>query len=156
MAGIEEVKKYLAEYGVSVLEFETATPTAEAAAVAVGCTPAEIAKSILLLVGNRPILVVTSGDMKVNSSKLKKAAGMSGKVTLPAGDDVTRYCGYQPGGICPFLLPASLPVFLDHSLKRFSKLYPAAGNAHSAVPIDYRRLQQLTNGVAADLCLPGT
>lgn len=139
---------------MDVLEFDAETPTAGTAAAAVGCSPAEIAKSILFLVGGRPVMVVTSGDMKVNSSRLKKAAGLSGKVRLPEAEDVLEHTGYAPGGVCPFLLPNELPVFLDVSLQRFATVYPAAGNNYSAVPVTFPVLQNLTGGTVAEICTP--
>ena len=151
MASFKEVQTFLANHGIRVLEFDVKTPTAESAAVAVGCSPAEIAKSVLLLVGGVPVMVVTSGDMRVNSSRLKKVTGLSGKVKLPNADQVVQYTGYAPGGVSPFLLPVELLVYLDRSLRRFEVIYPAAGNDHSAVPIACQRLDQLTRGIWADL-----
>jgi len=151
MASFDEVKTFLASHGIRVLEFDVKTPTAETAAVAVGCSPAEIAKSVLLLVGEEPVLVVTCGDRRVNSSRLKKMSGLSGKVKLPNPDQVIHFTGYAPGGVCPFLLPADLTVFLDNSLRRFATIYPAAGNDHSAVPVECQRLEHLTGGIWGEL-----
>lgn len=154
MPTIDEVKTYLAGHGIRVLEFEEPTPTAETAAMAVGCRAAEIAKSVLLLVGGAPLLVVTCGDMKVNSSRLKQAAGRSGKVRLPQAEEVIAHTGYAPGGVCPFLLPPGLPVFVDASLRRFERVYAAAGNDHSAVPVSAAQLLKLTGGTAVEVCGP--
>lgn len=154
MPDFEEVREFLSGNGFAVLEFDTETPSSVTAAVAVGCTVAEIAKSILLLVGGRPVLVVTSGDMKVNSSLLKKKTGLTGKVQLPDRDAVMSITGYRPGGVCPFLLPKYLPVYIDSSLKRFTRIFPAAGNQYSAVPMRYEQLKSLTSAIEADVCLP--
>ena len=140
MPGILEVKEFLAQHDIPVLEFDVETPTAVTAAQAVGCTPAEIAKSILVLINSEPVMVVASGDMKVNSSLLKKATGRSGKVKLPTAEDVLAYTGYSPGGVCPFLLPEIV--------------YPAAGNNYSAVPINYATLKALVPGIESSICLP--
>ncbi len=72
MPDIEEVKTYLATRGIEVWQYDQPTPTADLAAVAVGCSVAEIAKTLLFYVGDRPLVVVTSGDMKIKSSLLKK------------------------------------------------------------------------------------
>lgn len=154
MSDIAKIKHFLSGHNIAVLEFDDEMPTAESAAVVVGCRPAEIAKSILLLVGGVPVLVVTSGDTKVNSSKLKQITGLRGKVKLPAADEVLEYTGYAPGGVCPFLLPDDLPVYLDLSLQRFTIIYPAAGNEFSAVPIDYQALKRVTSGMSADIAVP--
>ena len=154
MPSIDQVKVYLAERGVDVLEFDTPTPDAPSAAAAIGCSVAEIAKSILLIVGGKPIMVVTSGDMKVNSSLLKKVTGITGKVKLPYSDEVAEHTGYRPGGVCPFLLPEELPVYIDRSLERFDTIYPSAGNDHSGVPITNSKLIRLTSGSQVEVSLP--
>jgi len=152
MPTIEEVKDYLKQHNIEVSEFEQPTPTCETAAAAVGCTAAEIAKTLLFLVGGRPVAVVTCGDMKVKSSPLKKAVGLTGKVLLPKGTEVEEQTGYVPGGVCPFLLPKDLPLLLDRSMQRFSCVYAAAGNAFSAVPVTFEQLQTLTGGIPAEVC----
>jgi len=154
MPTIAEVKSYLAARQVAVLEFELPTPCSVSAARAVGCSVAEIAKSILFIVGGQPVLVVTSGDMKVKSSLLKQALGRSGKVRLPEADDVLQHTGFAPGGVCPFLLPEQLPVLLDRSLRRFATVYPAAGNDFSAVPLSVERLLELTGAIEVEVCEP--
>lgn len=146
MATIDEVKAFLAEHHIEVLEFEAPTPTSQAAAQAVGCSVAEIAKSILFLVGGEPVLVVTCGDVKVTGSKLKQVSGLKGKVRLPDAEEVLRQTGYAPGGVCPFLLPKERRVLIDSSMRRFPRVYAAAGNDHSAVPITVDQLLVVTAG----------
>ena len=154
MATIDELKQYLNKHHIEVWEYTEATATAAAAAVAVGCSVAEIAKTLLFVVGGAPVAVVTCGDMKVKSSRLKQAFGRSGKVKLPQPDEVLNLTGYRPGGVCPFLLPEHLPVFLDSSLLRFPVVYAAAGNSYSAVPVTAAQLEQLTGGSIVSLCDP--
>jgi prolyl-tRNA editing enzyme YbaK/EbsC (Cys-tRNA(Pro) deacylase) len=152
MPTFNEVKGFLATHGLNALEYPTPTPTVETAALAVGCSPAEIAKTILFLVGGTPVVVVAAGDQRVLSSRLKQAFGRSGKVLLPAADEVLRLTGYAPGGVCPFLLPLSLPVLIDRSLQRFAVVHPAAGSDRSSVAISVLQLFALTGGREVEIC----
>ncbi len=152
MIAANDVQDYLASEGLEVLRSETLTKDSASAAASVGCTVAEVAKSILLLVGNRPVLVVTSGDMRVKSSLLKKATGWSGQVRLPAPEEVVRFTGYPPGAVSPFLLPKALPVLCDISLQRFATIYPAAGDDRSSVGITLEHLQRLCGGRLSEVC----
>lgn len=154
MPSISDVKNYLEQQQIEVWEYQQPTPTCATAAAAVGCSAAEIAKTLLFLVGDQPLVVVTCGDMKVMSSPLKQATGFTGKVKLPKADEVLLHTGYRPGGVCPFLLPAHLPVLLDASLQRFALVYAAAGNDYSAVPVNYQQLQALTGGRPVAVCEP--
>lgn len=152
MPTIEDVKQYLRERGIEVWEFEEPTPTSETAARAVGCSVGEIAKSILFIIGGTPVVVVTSGDVRVKGSKLKQAVGFTGKARLPEAEEVAAHTGYAPGGVCPFLLPAGLKVVVDRSMRRFPKVYAAAGNEHSAVPITVEQLLEITGGIEVAVC----
>ncbi|NTW38032.1 MAG: YbaK/EbsC family protein [Syntrophobacteraceae bacterium] len=152
MPVLDDVRESLLKWGIEVWEFVEPTPNSHAAARAVGCSVGEIAKSILVLVGGAPFLVVTSGDAKVKNAKLKQATGLTGKVRLPDAEDVVRYTGYAPGGVCPFLLPHGLPVLIDRSMRRFPKVYAAAGSDHSAVPITVEQLLAITGGREVDVC----
>jgi len=146
------VQRFLAAEGLTVLRSTTPTKDSQSAAAAVGCSVAEVAKSILLLVGNKPVLVVAGGDVRVKSSLLKQAAGWSGQVRLPAPEEVVRHTGYPPGAVSPFLLPAGLPVLLDTSLQRFPLIYPAAGDDRSSVGIALDHLQRLCGGHLVEVC----
>ena len=152
MTTIQDVKTYLSGLGIEVREYEQPTPNSVKAAEAVGCTPAEIAKTILFIVGGEPVAIVTCGDLKVNGSRLKLATGIKGKARLPDADEVIRYTGYAPGGVCPFLLPSGLRILIDSSMRRFDTVYAAAGNDHSAVPITVDRLIEVTGGEEVDVC----
>jgi prolyl-tRNA editing enzyme YbaK/EbsC (Cys-tRNA(Pro) deacylase) len=152
MIAATEVQTFLEKEGLTVLPASAPTKDSASAAAAVGCTVAEIAKSILMLVGNRPVLVVAGGDVRVKSGLLKKATGWSGQVRLPAPEEVIRHTGYPPGAVSPFLLPKGLPVLLDQSLQRFPMIYPAAGNDASSVGIAFEHLQRLSGGKLAEVC----
>jgi prolyl-tRNA editing enzyme YbaK/EbsC (Cys-tRNA(Pro) deacylase) len=152
MPTIENVKRFLYDRGIEVREFVEPTPNSEAAANAVGCSVGEIAKSMLFIAGGKPMVVVTSGDVRVKSSKLKQALGFTGKARLPKADEVIRYTGYAPGGVCPFLLPEDLRVLVDASMRRFAVVYAAAGNEHSAVPVTVDQLLEITGGIEVDVC----
>ena len=152
MPSIGEIKSYLATKGIDVWEFAEPTPTSQSAALTVGCSVGEIAKTILFLIGKIPVVVVSCGDVKINTSKLKKAARLTGKVRLPGSEDVQCHTGYLPGGVCPFLLPAGLKILLDSSMRRFPRVYAAAGNDHSAVPISFDQLEKITGGTEVDIC----
>ena len=154
MPGIEDVKRFLVERGIEVWEYAEPTPSSETAARAVGCSVAEIAKTILFIVGGEPVVVVTSGDLRIKGSRLKQFTGLKGKARLPEAEEVIRHTGFAPGGVCPFLLPQGLRVLVDASMRRFPKVYAAAGNDHSAVPITVDRLIEITGGEEAAVCEP--
>jgi len=78
--------------------------------------------------------------------------GVTGKARLPEAEEVAAHTGYAPGGVCPFLLPVGLKVVVDRSMRRFPRVYAAAGNEHSAVPITVEQLLEITGGVEVAVC----
>lgn len=86
MEPVERVRTFLAKfpYDIRVIEFDESTKTAEDAARTVGVEVGQIAKTILFITRDGPVLVTTSGDVKVSQSKLKKHLGVKGKLKLPS------------------------------------------------------------------------
>lgn len=50
-------------------------------------------------------------------------------------EQVAELTGFPVGGVCPFLAPEGVKVYLDESLKRFDTVFPAAGTPNSAVEV---------------------
>ena len=66
-------------------------------------------------------------------------------------EEVLALTSHPVGGVCPFGLPAPLPIYLEQSLRRFDAVMPAAGCTHSMVLLDLAELERLTDGVWVDL-----
>ena len=130
---IAKVKEYLAAYGAAerVREFDVSSATVELAAKALGCEEARIAKTLSFMLGERVLLIVAAGDVKVDNRKYKDFFG--GKAKMLAREDAERLTGHAVGGVCPFGVKDGVEIYLDESLRRFETVYPAAGTAASAV-----------------------
>ena len=120
---LEQVKQYFDSLGLGqrVHELDQSSATVEEAAVAVGCEPERIAKTMSFLLGEEPILIVTAGDARIDNKKYKEHFHQKAKM-IP-GELVEQYVGHAPGRVCPFVIPEETQVFLDVSLKRFDIVY---------------------------------
>ena len=138
----ESVKSYFEEIGLGqrVKKLEESSATVEEAAAAIGCQPRQIAKTMSFLLGENAILVVTAGDAKIDNKKYKGTFHQKAKM-LPS-EMVEQYIGHAPGGVCPFAVKPHVTIYLDVSLKRFEKVYPAGGNGHSAVELSIAELEE--------------
>jgi len=148
---MERVRSFLARFELEVWEFDASTHTSELAAQAVGVTVGQIAKTILFTAGPQAVMVVTSGDAKVNQSKLKQLMGFSGKLKLADAETTMELTGFPPGGVCPFAIKNPIPVLIDQSMLRFPVVYAAAGSPRSAVPVTVNQLLEITGGQLCDL-----
>ena len=83
----------------TVMMFPEGTRTAQDAANAVGCTVAQIAKSIVLRAGEQVVLVIASGANRVDTAKV---AAILGQPAKPAdGRWVRDNTGFAIGGVAP-------------------------------------------------------
>ena len=152
----ENVKHYFDQIGMGqrVMNLKQSSATVEEAAEAIGCQPCQIAKTMSFLVNDKPILIVTAGDTKVDNKKFKGVFHQKAKM-IP-WDQVEGYIGHVPGGVCPFAVNSDVAVYLDLSLKRFQRVYPAAGNGHSAVDLSPEELAEYSKVVDwIDVCKVG-
>ena len=102
---------------------ESSATVAEAAH-ALGVEPASIAKTLSVLQGEKPVLIVTEGTAKLDNHKYKSLFHIKAKM-IPY-DEVEAYVGHAPGGVCPFGVNEGVAVYLDESLRKFDTVYPAA------------------------------
>lgn len=134
---LETARAHLAGFGRAgdVIETARSSATVELAAAALGVAPQRIAKTLSFR-GASPetaVLVVAAGDARVDNAAFKSAFGI--KARMLAGDEVLRLTGHEPGGVCPFGNPPAATVWLDTSLRRFDTVFPACGNAASAIEL---------------------
>jgi prolyl-tRNA editing enzyme YbaK/EbsC (Cys-tRNA(Pro) deacylase) len=128
------VLEYLSKSGVrfELREFDESTKNSTLAAQALGCTVAEIAKSVVF-VGEKTAVVIISGDRKVDGAKLSEAMGTELRVARP--DEVKDRTGFPIGGVPPFPHGEGVAVLADTSLTRFNHVWAAAGTPNSVFRI---------------------
>src|SRR5262245_9797289 len=113
-----------------VLEFDASTRTSEDAAAAVGCTVAEIAKSLICKSAEgRPVLVIASGINRVDEKKVAELLG--GKIKRADADFVRDRTGYAIGGVPPIGHATPPIVLIDSDLERFASIWAAAGTPNA-------------------------
>ncbi|EPE94917.1 YbaK/EbsC family protein [Rhizobium grahamii] len=135
---------------VEIIETASNSSTVALAAEAHGVDPAQIAKTICLRVGEETMLVVAGGLSRLDNRKVKDRFGAKGRMLGP--DEVMQVTSHPVGGVCPFGLPTTLPIYCDISLRRFDVVVPAAGSTNSAVRISTERLADLTGATWVDVC----
>lgn len=145
---IEEVKQYLAALGLAdrVIEFDQSSATVAQAAADLGCEPARIAKTMAFRLGESAVLVVMAGDGRVDNARFKARFGA--KAAMVRSEELVSKVGHPMGGVCPFAVRPGVEVYLDESLRRFEVVYPAAGNAASAVRLTIPELERAAHRFA--------
>ncbi|MCC7206681.1 MAG: YbaK/EbsC family protein, partial [Anaerolineae bacterium] len=135
-------------YGLQMMFFDESTATSQMAADRIGCQLAQIVKSLAFVVDGQPILVLASGDQRVDERKIAALYNVGRKkVRVATPDECIAIYGYAPGGVPPVgLRTAGIPAHLDDMLQRHEQLY-AAGGAHNAIfPVTREQLAHISGG----------
>jgi len=135
----------------SVLELAVAVKTAAAAAEAVGCTPAQIVKSLVFqrVTSGAPVLVVASGANRVSEAKLEALLGEPVRMGPPKF--VREVTGYAIGGIPPVGHAQKLDTIVDAHLMTLDRLWAAAGHPNSLFALTPDELARMTGGRVAEV-----
>lgn len=149
---LESVRAFFSQNApdIDVIVTEASSATVALAAQAHGVEPAQIAKTICLRVGEQTMLIVAAGTARLDNRKFKDRFG--GKARMLDAEQVVEATSHPVGGVCPFGLPAPLPVYCDVSLKAFDEVVPAAGATNAAVRITPDRMAALTGAEWVDVC----
>ena len=151
MRGVEEVKSYIEENSINgeIIMFKAEqAKTSASAAEHLGCEVAQIAKSIVLKAEN-PILVILSGDMRVDLKKLSEVLGQKAKLASP--EYVSEEVGFIIGGVPPMGFDRPVRILIDKSIERFSEVFSSGGSRDSILIIDVNELKNIVKGVLDDV-----
>ena len=150
--GEREVRAVLEAHGIDgeIRTFGESTHNAALAARELGVELGQIANTILLLVDGAPVVVVISGDRRIDFKKGRALRGGK-KVRMAGPDDVVAHTGFAVGAVSPVALPPGLPVYLDSSLRRYEAIYPAAGETNNMFRTTPATLLSLSGALEADL-----
>ena len=149
---LDSVREHLATIApdIAIIHHELSTATVLDAALAHGCEPGQIAKTLSLRLGDQVVLLVARGDARLDNKKAKAAFGA--KPRMLGAEEVEAITGHPVGGVTPFGLASELPVYCDISLKAFEEVIPAAGNRNSSLRVAPDRLAALVNATWVDAC----
>ncbi len=142
---VENIKELFKKNNIEelILHSEEISDTVIHAAKLLGCEPKQIAKTMSFVVYDNPIVIVSSGDSKIDNSKYK--AYFKTKAKMIPFNEVERITGHTPGGICPFALNEGVRVYLDISLKRFDIIYTGGGDEHTTIKVNIEQLERYSN-----------
>lgn len=148
LAGID------AGVAIAMVRYPEGTKTSRDAADAVGAELGSIAKSLVFLVDDEPVLVICSGDRRIDTSAL--ASVFDGTAARPAPlDRVREATGYVAGGTPAFGHDTRLPVVADASLARYRWVWSAGGTPDTVYPVALDRLIAATGARWVDVAAGG-
>lgn len=148
---IERVRAALLKAGHqdTIAEFPDGTRTAADAAAAVGCTVAQIAKSIVLRAGEQVVLVIASGVNRVDIAKVSALLGLP--VKSAEARWVRDVTGFAIGGVAPVGHLSVPRILIDEDLMALDPVWAAAGSPRHAFRTTAAELVRMTGGQVSDV-----
>jgi len=146
------VQKKLKEFDESykVIVLDSSARTAKEAAESLKTDVGSIVKSLLFRSQNNFFLCLVSGDKRCSLNKLKKIKNLK-DISMANPQSVKEVTGFTIGGVSPIGHLEKIEIFIDNNLKRFEKIYAAAGHPHCVYKIDFENLIKITNGTVMDI-----
>ncbi len=146
-AAVDRVRDALAAHGLTpeIRWFDEATPTAQAAAGALGIEIGQIANSLVFTLDGEPLLVLTSGAHRVDTEWLGRQLG--GAIARASKETVKDATGQVIGGVAPVGHPAPVRTLVDVTLAEYPVVWAAAGHPHTVFATTFDELLRMTNGV---------
>jgi prolyl-tRNA editing enzyme YbaK/EbsC (Cys-tRNA(Pro) deacylase) len=129
---------------------DTSARTAQEAAEALGVQAGQIAKSVIFRrqSDGAAVLVVTSGDRRVDEQKVAALVGAIGRADAAF---VKASTGFSIGGVAPVGHATPPVTLLDRELGRFDAVWAAAGHANGVFTLTLADLERLTGAPVADV-----
>jgi len=153
--GVQRVAKALQDSGHPYLPLmlDDAARTAQQAADALGIAVGQIAKSIIFRrkSDDAAVLVITSGDRRVDEKKVEALVGQGGKLGRADAQFVKSRTGYSIGGVSPLAHSQPPVTLIDRDLFRFEEIWAAAGHPHGVFKLRPQDLERLTGAPVADV-----
>lgn len=136
--------------------FDSSTRTSADAAAAIGCTVAQIAKSLVFRArgSNRPVLVIASGVNRVDEATVAAALADridGARIERADAGFVRDATGFAIGGVAPVGHATPPHVVIDRDLLALPLIWAAAGTPNSVFALTPEQLVALTGGVVADI-----
>jgi prolyl-tRNA editing enzyme YbaK/EbsC (Cys-tRNA(Pro) deacylase) len=150
--GFRRVSTVLNELGHphAPVYLEVAARTAQEAADALGVSVGQIAKSVVFRrkSDEAAVLVVTSGDKRVDE---RKVAALVGAIGRADADFVKAKTGFTIGGVSPVAHAAPPVQLIDRELFRFDEIWAAAGHPNGVFRLSPKQLGALTGAPVHDV-----
>jgi len=132
-----------------IVEFPNGTRTSADAAAAVGCSVAQIAKSMVFRTGDRAVVVITSGANRVDAAKIAVVLGMP--IKRADANFVRDATGFAVGGVSPLGFTSPPHMLFDQDLLALGTVWAAAGSPHHVFAIVAAELLRITGALVADV-----
>lgn len=149
---VERVRAALlaAGHADSIAQFPAGTRTAADAAAAIGCSVAQIAKSIVFRAADgRAAVVIASGTNRVDAAKVSALLGVA--LRRADADWVRATTGFAIGGVAPLGHASPPHLVFDRDLLALHPIWAAAGSPSHVFRTEAETLARITGAIVGEI-----
>lgn len=129
----------------NIVTLPDSAATAALAAAALGTEVGAIANSLVFVADDQPLLVMTSGAHRVDTTLLAERLGKQ-RIVRARPEQVVAATGQVIGGVAPVGHPTHIETVIDETLAQFDELWAAGGTAHTVFSLSFDELVAVTGG----------
>src|SRR6476659_5713049 len=124
--------------------------TAALAAEALGCEVGAIANSLLFDAGGSPVLILTSGAHRGDTTATAARVGVPA-LRRATPEFVRHHTGQVIGGVSPLAHPSPVPTWIDVALQQYDEIWAAAGHPAAVFSTTYDELVTMTGATPTEV-----
>ncbi|WP_062344612.1 Cys-tRNA(Pro) deacylase [Novosphingobium sp. CCH12-A3] len=122
----------------------------QAAASALGVEPAQVFKTLMVLIDGKPACAIAPSDGEVSMKRVAAALGAKSATMMRPGD-AERLTGYKVGGISPFGQMKRVAVVIDETALLWDAIFINGGQRGLQVHLAGTDAARLLDAVVADI-----
>ncbi|MDJ0782090.1 MAG: YbaK/EbsC family protein [Desulfosarcinaceae bacterium] len=149
-----DLERFIATHGLTatILPLSQPTATVNDAARALGVANEQIIKSLVFMLHDLPLLVITNGLGRVDRKKLGVALGVGRKrVKFADPAQALAATGFSVGSMPPFGHRRALRTLVDKGVLRFEAVYGGGGDGDTMMRLTTAELIQFTGAEVVDI-----
>ncbi len=123
-----------------------------AAAEALGASPGEVLKTLIVKADGKPACVILASDREVSMKKLAVALGAKACEMAPVAE-AERITGYRVGGVSPFGQKKRLPTVIDAAAAALARAYVNGGQRGLQARLSPADLVRLLDATVAEIAV---
>jgi len=153
LKNIARVEKKIKERGIKAVvikHIETPVMSMKTHLKLFKCTPADVLKCLCMVSGGKPLVVVASGDVRIDTKKLGKASGLK-DIRMASLEELKSLFGKGPGEVDAVTVPAKIPVFVDEKLLEKKEVIGSAGSARAGLKIKPKDILKCVDAKVVDI-----
>ncbi len=142
-----ELQRFIDDHAIeaAILPLDQPTPTVSDAAVALGVETEQVIKSLVFRIKDEPLLVIASGESRVDRRKLAHYLQVGrGRVRFASADQALEVTGYVVGSMPPFGHRLKLRTIIDDAVTRLETVYGGGGDISAMMRVTTMELLRVT------------